>query len=145
MNCTACGKELNYGSRFCSNCGHAVPDRPSAASSALRSPQRIVRPLYGRMIGGVCAGLAQHFGWDVALVRVLLVVLVVLRLRHADPRLLHRLDRHPQRALLVPARALRPDLRPACANTSGANQRPNCLKQGFQIFSPSETDAIRDR
>jgi phage shock protein C len=28
------------------------------------------------MIGGVCAGLAQHFGWDIALVRILLVVLV---------------------------------------------------------------------
>ncbi len=28
------------------------------------------------MLGGVCAGLAQHFGWDVALVRILLVVLV---------------------------------------------------------------------
>jgi phage shock protein PspC (stress-responsive transcriptional regulator) len=28
------------------------------------------------MFGGVCAGLAQHFDWDVALVRILLVVLV---------------------------------------------------------------------
>ena len=28
------------------------------------------------MLGGVCIGLAQHMGWDVALVRVLLVVLV---------------------------------------------------------------------
>jgi phage shock protein C len=28
------------------------------------------------MLGGVCAGLAQHFGWDVALVRILLCVLV---------------------------------------------------------------------
>jgi phage shock protein PspC (stress-responsive transcriptional regulator) len=28
------------------------------------------------MFGGVCAGLAQHFAWDVALVRILLVVLV---------------------------------------------------------------------
>jgi phage shock protein C len=29
------------------------------------------------MLGGVCAGLAQHFGWDVALVRILLCVLVI--------------------------------------------------------------------
>jgi phage shock protein C len=28
------------------------------------------------MFGGVCAGFAQHFGWDVAFVRILLVVLV---------------------------------------------------------------------
>ena len=77
MNCTACGKGLNYGSRFCSNCGQAVPE-PSYTPPPppYATQQRIVRPLYGRMIGGVCAGLAQHMGWDVALVRVLLVVLV---------------------------------------------------------------------
>ena len=77
MNCTACGKGLNYGSRFCSNCGQAVPE-PSYTPPPppYSTQQRIVRPLYGRMIGGVCAGLAQHMGWDVALVRVLLVVLV---------------------------------------------------------------------
>ncbi len=78
MNCTACGKELSFGSRFCSNCGHAVPPPPVAPPAQPYAPyQRIVRPHYGRMLGGVCAGLAQHFGWDVALVRVLLVVLVI--------------------------------------------------------------------
>ena len=77
MNCTACGKGLNYGSRFCSNCGQAVPEPSFTPPAQPYAPyQRIVRPLYGRMIGGVCAGLAQHFGWDVALVRVVLVVLV---------------------------------------------------------------------
>jgi len=77
MNCTACGKGLNYGSRFCSNCGQAVAEPVvPPPSPPYTYHQRIVRPLYGRMIGGVCAGLAQHFGWDVALVRVLLVVLV---------------------------------------------------------------------
>lgn len=90
MNCTACGKELNQGSRFCSNCGQAVytqtytppnpppaqPYTPPTQPYASYPTQRIYRPIFGRMIGGVCAGLAQHFGWDVALVRVLLVVLV---------------------------------------------------------------------
>ena len=76
MNCTACGKGLNYGSRFCSNCGHAVTEPVAPPPPPYAYHQRIVRPLYGRMIGGVCAGFAQHFGWDVALVRVLLVVLV---------------------------------------------------------------------
>ncbi len=80
MNCTACGKELNPGARFCSSCGQAVaapPFTPPAQPYAPPAAQRIVRPLYGRMLGGVCAGLAQHFGWDVALVRVLLCVLVI--------------------------------------------------------------------
>ena len=78
MNCTACGKELGFGSKFCSNCGAAVPVAPPYTPPAQpwAPQQRIVRPRYGRMIGGVCAGLAQHFGWDVALVRVVLVVLV---------------------------------------------------------------------
>ncbi|MGA7157695.1 MAG: PspC domain-containing protein [Acidobacteriaceae bacterium] len=86
MNCTACGKELSQGSRFCSNCGQAVYAQTYAPNTPPNAPpytppaqpytaQRLYRPLYGRMLGGVCAGLAQHFGWDVALIRVLLVVL----------------------------------------------------------------------
>ena len=77
MNCTACGKDLTFGSRFCSNCGQPVTAPPVPPPAQPYAPQqRIVRPRYGRMLGGVCAGLAQHFGWDVALVRVLLFVLV---------------------------------------------------------------------
>jgi phage shock protein PspC (stress-responsive transcriptional regulator) len=77
MNCTACGKELNFGSRFCSNCGTAVPPpQPYTPAQPYAPQQRIVRPRYGRMLAGVCAGLAQHFSWEVALVRVILVVLV---------------------------------------------------------------------
>ena len=78
MNCTACGKDLSFGSKFCSNCGAAVPPpQPYTPPAQPYAPQqRIVRPRYGRMLGGVCAGLAQHFGWDLALVRILLVVLV---------------------------------------------------------------------
>jgi phage shock protein C len=30
-----------------------------------------------RMIGGVCAGIAEHYGWDPTLVRVAFVVLTV--------------------------------------------------------------------
>ena len=80
MNCTACGKELNFGARFCSNCGQAVPAQPFTPPTQPYAPpfqQRIYRPHYGRVFGGVCAGLAQHFGWDVALVRILLCVLVI--------------------------------------------------------------------
>jgi phage shock protein C len=36
------------------------------------------RPRSGRIIGGVCAALAQRFGWDVSLVRVLAVVSVLI-------------------------------------------------------------------
>jgi phage shock protein PspC (stress-responsive transcriptional regulator) len=34
----------------------------------------LVRPLFGRMIAGVCLGLAQANGWDVTVVRIIAVV-----------------------------------------------------------------------
>jgi phage shock protein C len=34
----------------------------------------LVRPIAGRAIAGVCNGVAQAYGWDVALVRILTVV-----------------------------------------------------------------------
>lgn len=36
------------------------------------------RPREGRMIAGVCAGLARRYGWSVGLIRVLFVASVVL-------------------------------------------------------------------
>lgn len=36
------------------------------------------RPLQGRLIGGVAAGLADYFGIDVAVVRIAIVVLTVM-------------------------------------------------------------------
>ena len=37
--------------------------------------QRLVRPRRGKMIAGVCAGLADYFGLDVTLVRMGFVLL----------------------------------------------------------------------
>jgi phage shock protein C len=72
MICSACGSELNPGARFCSNCGRAVIGPP-----VIPVFPRLTRPRYGRAIAGVCAGFAQHYGWDVVLVRILLCVLVL--------------------------------------------------------------------
>jgi phage shock protein C len=38
----------------------------------------LTRPREGRIIAGVCAGLAQRFGWSVFLVRLLFVLSVVI-------------------------------------------------------------------
>jgi phage shock protein C len=38
----------------------------------------LVRPVSGRMIAGVCAALANRFGWSVGLVRVLAIVSLLL-------------------------------------------------------------------
>jgi phage shock protein C len=73
MNCSVCNNPMNPGARFCSNCGGAVIQPPVVPVY----PTRLVRPRYGRVFGGVCASLAQHFGWDVVLVRILLCVIVL--------------------------------------------------------------------
>ncbi len=66
--CQLCGSGIPAGARFCSNCGAVVP----AANSI---PRRLLfRPIAGRQIAGVCIGLAQAYGWDVALVRVFAVI-----------------------------------------------------------------------
>ncbi len=74
MTCTGCGTMVNTEARFCSSCGRALlisqPPPP-------RRVIQLVRPREGRMIAGVCAGFAQRYGWDLVIVR-LVVLLSVL-------------------------------------------------------------------
>jgi len=73
MFCPSCGKSLDLNARFCSNCGATTaapyPNYPAAG--------RLVRPRYPRMIAGVCAGFAEHYHWDISLVRVIAVLLAI--------------------------------------------------------------------
>ena len=66
--CSRCGAGLPLTARFCSSCGAVVPAAPFIPSRPL------VRPIVGRQIAGVCAGLAQTYGWDLAVVRIVAVV-----------------------------------------------------------------------
>ena len=50
----------------------------SLASGPARTPRRLVRRTDDNMLGGVCAGLADHLGLDPTLVRVLTVLVTVL-------------------------------------------------------------------
>jgi phage shock protein C len=68
LYCNNCGTGLPVGARFCSNCGAAVPVAPYIPGRPL------VRPIVGRQIAGVCIGLSQAYGWDVALVRIFTVI-----------------------------------------------------------------------
>ena len=72
MVCNACKNEMNDGAQFCSACGRAVVGEPVAP---VRS--EMTRPRQGRAIAGVCASFAQHFGWDVVPVRLLLCLAVL--------------------------------------------------------------------
>lgn len=56
-------------------------DRPSSDTESGPGPTGrppLRRPVQGRMLGGVAAGLADHLGVDVAIVRVVLVVLALI-------------------------------------------------------------------
>lgn len=72
MICTGCGQTINAGARFCSQCGKPV-DVPARGFFS----ERLMRPRDGRMIAGVCAGFALRYGWDVALVRLVLVLALI--------------------------------------------------------------------
>jgi phage shock protein PspC (stress-responsive transcriptional regulator) len=64
--CTRCGTGLPDGARFCSSCGATIVGAPLARPT--------VRPRVGRVIAGVCIGLSQANGWDVATVRIIAVI-----------------------------------------------------------------------
>ncbi len=68
MFCNRCGTGLPNTARFCSNCGQVIMSAPPMAGRPL------VRPHAGRNIAGVCIGLAQAYGWDVGVVRILAVL-----------------------------------------------------------------------
>jgi phage shock protein PspC (stress-responsive transcriptional regulator) len=53
----------------------AAPDAGERSRASGRPPLR--RPVHGRMLAGVAAGLARYFGIDVTIVRIVLVVLAI--------------------------------------------------------------------
>ncbi|HEX9198524.1 MAG TPA: PspC domain-containing protein [Acidobacteriaceae bacterium] len=66
---------MDPSARFCSACG--AVSQPVVVGRA-PFPGQLTRPRYPRMIGGVCAGFALHYGWDLSLVRVVCALLIVL-------------------------------------------------------------------
>ena len=80
MICPRCQKEIAEGSNFCYFCGErmTVAAGPAPATAPPHGePQRLVRSVTDRKLGGVCAGLADYLGMDVSLVRVLAVLSVI--------------------------------------------------------------------
>ncbi len=83
MFCGRCGSELVAGARFCSACGAPVAAEQAGWGGQTVGGQpvggldRLERPRAHRMIAGVCAGLAQHYRWDLTWTRVLTVLIAV--------------------------------------------------------------------
>ena len=61
---------------------------PAAAAAAPRAPRRYVRREEGKWLAGVCTGMADAFGIDVTVVRVLWVIVACGRSASASPRTL---------------------------------------------------------
>ena len=67
MYCNYCGKVIQDDANVCAYCGIRV--------GAVTARHRLVRPRVGRKVAGVCQGIANQFGWDVTLVRVVTALL----------------------------------------------------------------------
>ena len=76
MVCSTCGRTAGAQAQYCSSCGAALMPADGQFHAAAQ-PSRLVRPREGRMVGGVCAGIALAYGWDLTVVR-LVVALSVL-------------------------------------------------------------------
>jgi phage shock protein C len=75
MFCTHCGKQMEPAAYFCPACG--APSQPVMYGRAPIAGQ-LTRPRHPRMIAGVCAGFAQHYGWDLGLTRVVCALMILL-------------------------------------------------------------------
>ncbi|MCA5894564.1 PspC domain-containing protein [Isoptericola sp. NEAU-Y5] len=56
----------------------STPTSTPYAQPAGTTRRTLFRPTYGRMLGGVCAGLADYLGWSRGLVRVLTVASILI-------------------------------------------------------------------
>lgn len=62
MYCNYCGKAIQEDANVCAYCGKRV--------GGISARQRLVRPREGRQIAGVALAFSEYFDLDVALVRV---------------------------------------------------------------------------
>src|SRR5215472_2618420 len=74
MFCSRCGKQLDLSSRFCPSCGATT----ATAEVPVRPAAQMFRPRNGRMIAGVCAAFALHYGWDLMVTRIITALLIVM-------------------------------------------------------------------
>jgi phage shock protein C len=74
MYCSHCGNQIDSAARFCPACG-AAPQ--PAAYARVPVTGQLTRPRYPRVFGGVCSGIALHYGWDVTTVRLIWALCVI--------------------------------------------------------------------
>jgi phage shock protein C len=75
--CKQCAHLIPEDANFCAACGQPVA-APFAAASVPVYRASLARPRQPRLLAGVCAGIAEHYGWDLSLVRVVVAVFTCL-------------------------------------------------------------------
>jgi phage shock protein C len=65
--CASCGQEIPLDAKKCSHCRSRQPGQSA-----------LIRPREGKLIAGVCAGIARELGVDPTLVRVGFAVVAVI-------------------------------------------------------------------
>jgi phage shock protein C len=78
MYCPKCGTQVDANSRFCPSCGAAITSDapPPPPYNAYQRSAQLTRSRENRMIAGLCAGFAQHYGWDLNLTRILTFLII---------------------------------------------------------------------
>jgi phage shock protein C len=80
MFCPQCGTQIDSNARFCANCGAAIHSASNAYATGYPyaySRAQLTRSRENRMIAGICAGLAIHYGWDLTLVRIIAFLIIL--------------------------------------------------------------------
>jgi phage shock protein C len=70
MFCTHCGIQVAPHASYCPSCGGAQPGNVAN--------RHLVRPIIGRKVGGVCAGIANYLNTEITLVRVIAVLAMLV-------------------------------------------------------------------
>ena len=76
MYCANCGQEIAGASNFCQICG-ARQTFASSTAQVAGPPRRLHRSVRDCKLGGVCGGLAEYWGVDSTVVRLVWVLLVI--------------------------------------------------------------------
>ena len=75
MQCSYCGSTSSGEVKFCESCGK--PLGAGVINQGMQKTGKLVRSKDDRMIAGVAAGLANYFGMDPTIIRILWVLLTL--------------------------------------------------------------------
>jgi phage shock protein C len=70
MYCNYCGKSIQDDANVCAYCGTRV--------GGVIARKRLVRPRESRKVAGVCLGMAEYFGLDVTIVRLVWLITALM-------------------------------------------------------------------